>query len=101
MQEARADELVCDLVETTAHSGARPSHAEWQGQAFSRSGKSRKYPDFVQVTGYGTGEGLGGWNCSHSFYPFFEGLPRTYSEQAARQPTRRRTTSITASKRPE
>lgn len=29
MQEARADELGCDLVETTAHSGARPSHAEW------------------------------------------------------------------------
>lgn len=21
------------------------------------------YPDFVTVTGYGTGEGLGGWNC--------------------------------------
>lgn len=81
MQEARADELGCDLVETTAHSGARPSHAEWQGQVFSRSGKSRKYPDFVQVTGYGTGEGLGGWNCSHSFYPFFEGLPRTYSDK--------------------
>ena len=81
MQEARADELGCDLVETTAHSGARPSHAEWQGQVFSRSGKSRKYPDFVQVTGYGPGEGLGGWNCSHSFYPFFEGLPRTYSDK--------------------
>ena len=80
MQEARADELGCDLVETTAHSGARPSHAEWQGQVFSRSGKSRKYPDFVKTTGYGTGEGLGGWNCSHSFYPFFEGLPRTYSD---------------------
>ena len=81
MQEARADELGCDLVETTAHSGARPSHAEWQGQVFSRSGRSKKYPDFVQVTGYGTGEGLGGWNCSHSFYPFFEGLPRAYSDK--------------------
>lgn len=24
---------------------------------------SKKYPDFVTSTGYGTGEGLGGWNC--------------------------------------
>ena len=47
VQEARADELGVDLVETTAHAGARPSHAEWQGQIFSRSGKSSKYPDFV------------------------------------------------------
>ena len=23
------------------------------------------YPDFVSSTGYGTGEGLGGWNCYH------------------------------------
>ena len=69
------------MVETTAHSGTRPTHAEWQGQIFSRSGKSRKYPDFVKVTGYGTGEGLGGWNCSHSFAPYIEGMPRTYTPE--------------------
>lgn len=80
MQNARADELGVDLVETTAHSGARPSHAEWQGQIFSRSGRSRKYEDFVSATGYGTGAGLGGWNCNHSFYPYIEGFPRAYSE---------------------
>ena len=81
VQEARADELGVDLVETTAHAGARPSHAEWQGQIFSRSGKSSKYPDFVQSTGYGTGAGLGGWNCNHSFRPYLEGMPRTYSKE--------------------
>ena len=80
LQEARADELGVDLVETTAHAGARPSHAEWQGQIFSRSGRSRKYPDFVSSTGYGTGAGLGGWNCSHSFRPYVEGMPRAYSK---------------------
>lgn len=74
VQLARADEMGCDLVETTAHGGARPAHAAWQGKVFSRSGKSRKYPDFVRATGYGTGPGLCGWNCRHSFYPFFEGL---------------------------
>lgn len=80
MQEARADEMGCDLVETSAHAGARPSHVQWQGEVFSRSGKSKRYPDFVQSTGYGKGDGLGGWNCSHSFSPYFEGSPRTYSK---------------------
>lgn len=32
--------------------------------------KEEKYPDFVQSTGYGTGGGLCGWNCRHSFIPF-------------------------------
>lgn len=77
---AYADDMGCDLVETTAHMGARPEHVVWQGQVFSRSGKSRRYPDFVTATGYGTGPGLCGWNCRHSFYMFFEGLDeRAYS----------------------
>jgi hypothetical protein len=63
-----------DLVQTSAHIGARPSHAEWQGKVFSRSGASGKYPPFVESTGYGTPGGLLGINCRHSFYPFFEGL---------------------------
>lgn len=80
LQDARADEMGADLVEVSAHAGARPSHAEWQGGIYSRSGKSRKYPDFVKITGYGTGAGLGGWNCSHSFRPWFEGMSRTYDK---------------------
>ena len=51
------------------------------GQIYSRSGKSKKYPDFVQRTGYGSGDGLGGWNCRHSFYPYFEGTKRTFSRE--------------------
>lgn len=80
LQEARAEQMGSDLVETTAHAGARPSHAEWQGKVFSLSGKSKKYPDFKSSTGYGTGAGLGGWNCRHSFYPYFEGSPRAYTD---------------------
>lgn len=68
------DDMGADLVETTAHPGARPSHAVWQGRVFSRGGKRGKYPDFVSSTGYGTGGGLCGWNCRHSFFPFFDGL---------------------------
>ena len=59
---AYADDMQCDLVETSAHAGARPSHAVWQGKVFSRSGQHRKYPAFVSSTGYGTGPGL----CAHA-----------------------------------
>lgn len=74
VQLRRMDEMETDLVETTAHHGARPDHALWQGKWFSRSGKSDKYPNFYTATGYGTGAGLCGWNCRHSFFPVIEGL---------------------------
>lgn len=80
LQEQRADELDSDLVEVTAHAGARntgegaANHASWQGKIYSRSGKSKKYPSLVAVTGYGTGEGLKGWNCRHDFFPYIEGV---------------------------
>lgn len=41
LQLMRAKELEWDLMELTAHAGARPSHAEWQGKIVSLSGKSR------------------------------------------------------------
>lgn len=81
LQDTRANEMGADLVEVSAHAGARPEHAVWQGGIYSRSGKSKKYPDFVKTTGYRTGAGLGGWNCSHSFHPWFEGMSRTWSKE--------------------
>ncbi len=77
---ARCDEFGASLVEVSAHIGARPSHAEWQGQIYSRHGKKSGYPNFEESTGYGTGEGLCGWNCRHSFYPYFEGAPRAFTD---------------------
>jgi hypothetical protein len=80
LKMTRADEMGADLVQTSAHAGARntgtgpANHESWQGKIFSRSGRPGKYPDFVSTTGYGTGAGLGGWGCRHSFYPFFEGI---------------------------
>lgn len=66
------------LVEVSSHLGARPSHAVWQGGVYEwvKAGEKKKtdYPDFIATTGYGTGEGLCGWNCRHSFFPFFEGI---------------------------
>lgn len=82
MTELTMKELDCEFVEATAHAGARPDHQQWQGQVFCYKGKSDKYPDFVSSTGYGTGEGLGGYNCRHSYFPFFAGISqKAYSEE--------------------
>jgi hypothetical protein len=82
LTETRADEMGCDLVQTSAHIGARPEHQVWQGQVFSRSGTSRKYPPFIESTGYGTATGLEGINCRHSHYPFFEGISENVYKQS-------------------
>ena len=71
--------LDCDLVEVTAHIGARPEHEEWQGKVYSMSGKSEKHPPF-SICGYGEADGICGINCRHSFYPYFEGMERHYSQ---------------------
>lgn len=81
----RMDEWEWDLVFVDAHFGARPSHAEWQGKVYSRSGQSTKYPSLVDATGYGTVTGLCGANCYHYMTPYVPGyseLPdMDYSEQ--------------------
>ena len=80
--EMNAEESECDIMEITAHSGARPDHAKWQGQLVSLSGRNagrviegKKVLSLRQI-GYGKGDGFGGWNCRHDWFPFFEG----YSE---------------------
>ena len=82
LQEELADELECDLVEVSAHGGARPEHAVWQGRIFSRSGTHPKYPDFRSETGYGRVDGLCGVNCRHTFGPYIEGSPPVWTEEA-------------------
>ena len=73
-----AHEVGSKYVEVSSHFGARPSHAEWQGQIYSLEKGDPKYPYFYEATGYGTGEGLGGWNCRHNFFPYFEGIDTPY-----------------------
>ena len=89
--EQSADYLETDLVEVSAHIGARntgnglENHESWQGGIYrwaEKPGDSKgAYKDFVATTGYGLGAGLGGWNCRHTFYPFVEGVSEpTYSQ---------------------
>jgi hypothetical protein len=71
----RMEEMEWDTILVSAHLGARTgdggmnptNHLWWQGRFYSRTGKDKRYPDFRETTGYGTGEGLCGWNCRHSF----------------------------------
>ena len=86
LQTAHMNEMGCEFVEVTAHAGARPSHAEWQGKVYHRGGAVQVdgtfYPDFETATGYGTGEGLCGWNCRHNFYPYYPEISeRVYSDE--------------------
>ncbi|MDE6520403.1 MAG: phage minor capsid protein [Ruminococcus sp.] len=87
-----AEDMGCDIMEITAHSGARPSHAAWQGKLVSLSGKNAgKIIEGCRVLslseiGYGSGDGFGGWNCRHDWYPFLEGISkRTYSDERLKE----------------
>lgn len=81
IQLSNAADMGCNLVEITAHGGARPSHAEWQGKVYMINGHSAKYRNLYEATGYGTGPGLCGWNCRHNFFPYFEGSKSAYSKK--------------------
>lgn len=71
----RMEEMDWDIILVSAHIGARTgdggqnpgNHLYWQGAFYSRTGKDKRFPNFYDVTGYGTGVGLSGYNCRHSF----------------------------------
>lgn len=72
-QFALMDHYGNDLVEVSAHVGARPLCAPFQGKIYSRSGMSTKYPAWSS-TSYGDPAGLLGCNCRHVTYVYVEGL---------------------------
>ena len=77
----RMKEYGVDLVLTSSHLGARPTHAVWQGQVFHVGGATEKYRDLVEATRYGYVDGLCGANCRHSMVPYFEGITTNPFEQ--------------------
>lgn len=76
----QAEDTGCYLMEITAHSGARPDHAKWQGQLVTITGKNAgKIIDGLRVftlseIGYGSGEGFKGWNCRHNWHAYYPGF---------------------------
>lgn len=90
--ESLKEDIETEFVEVSAHRGARDkgfgpeNHKSWQGKVYHVGGaityNGKRYPDFVTVTGYGTGEGLSGWNCRHKWYPFDpDVMERSYTDQ--------------------
>lgn len=94
--EQSMDFLETDLVEVSAHYGARnidgpngwENHEKWQGKLYRwemytkrySSPSKEQYPDFERSCGYGDVTGILGANCRHSYHPFVEGVMEpTYS----------------------
>lgn len=75
LQFGVADELETDLVEVTAHAGARPKCYPWQGRILSLHGKTKGYKTLAE-TSYGEPDGLLGINCGHRLVPFIPGVSK-------------------------
>ncbi len=84
MQLERASEMGTDLMEITAHEGARPKHEIWQGKIVSLSGR-KGYLSLTDI-GYNKVDGFKGINCRHDWFPFFEGISeRSYTDKELKE----------------
>lgn len=84
-----AEKLGTEHFEVAWHSGARPSHAVWQGKVWSKK-------ELVTVCGLGTGPGLLGWNCYHEYYPFVKGISeRNWTDEWLSEQNRKESTPKT------
>lgn len=77
------DEAGIEFVEVSSHTGARPSHQEWEGRVYSRNGRKKVgghvYEDFRTACHVGDiADGIYGANCRHSHGPYIPGMERTY-----------------------
>jgi hypothetical protein len=70
-----AKKLGTEYFEVEWHAGARPTHAVWQGQVWTKE-------QLYSVCGLGTVTGLLGANCYHTYYSFFPGISqRNWSDE--------------------
>lgn len=81
-----AEKLGADYFEVAWHSGARPTHAVWQGKVWTRE-------QLVNVCGLGSATGLLGINCYHEYYPFFPGISeRNWTDEWLEEQNRKENT---------
>lgn len=110
-----------ELVEVSAHWGARTgeghgNHAAWQGKIYCMRGSDGVHRNLEEATGYPSDpRGLLGYNCRHTFYPYWEGISqptqwppepepveingKTYTHYQATQQQRKMEREIRAKKR--
>lgn len=78
LQLMKAEEIGIEMFEVSAHSGARPSHAEWQGKVYTKE-------QLTTICGYGEVTGLCGANCRHTFFPYYKGSSKVYSNKELKE----------------
>ena len=79
---ANAEALGTDIMQLSAHGGARPEHAVWQGKLVCISNKRRRGYLSLKDIGYGEITGFKGINCTHDWYPFIVGVSkRAYTKK--------------------
>ena len=82
ISQHNADSMGVDIMELTAHGGARTgdggqdftNHSWWQGKLVSLSGQ----PGYLTLDdiGYGDVRGFAGANCRHNWHPFWPGISK-------------------------
>ena len=73
--DMNAQRLHTEYFEVDWHANARPLHRVWQGKVYTKQ-------QLIEVCGLGTGPGLLGWNCYHTYYPFIPGISeRNYTDK--------------------
>lgn len=83
INDMNAEVLDTNYFEVSWHATARPTHQTWQGKVYSKE-------DLETVCGLGSGPGLAGWNCYHSYYPFIPGISkRTYTDEQLEEMNRK------------
>lgn len=75
INDFNAQQLETEYFEVSWHATARPEHQVWQGRVYTRK-------ELETICGLGTGPGLCGWNCYHSYWPFIPGVSkRQYTDE--------------------
>ena len=86
ISDYNAEKLYTEFFEVAWHSGARPTHAVWQGKVWSKK-------QLITVCGLGTVTGLKGVNCYHERYPFIPGISeRNWTDEWLEEQNRKENT---------
>lgn len=73
----------------SSHLGARTAqkgkpayadHSAWQGKVYWLDHPDGEHRSFVDVCGWGTGDGIGGWGCRHSAFAWRPGMGNPFEQ---------------------
>lgn len=73
----------------SSHLGARTAqkgkpayadHSAWQGKIYWLDRPDGVHESFIEVCGWGKGDGIGGWGCRHSAFAWTEGMGNPFDQ---------------------